>query len=248
MARPDAATIRCAWGSEHTHYAVSALPNQEWIAHFDWLVLGKVTLASLAFGFASVLFIKLTRAIKQASQRLIARPALRPFVGGLIVIALTHLLSSRDYLGLGVISSSPGSVTIPSCFEVGGAHVWSWWWKLLFTAVTLGTGFKGGEVTPLFFIGAALGYTLAGVLGAPTDLFAAIGLVAIFAGATKTPLASTLMAIELFGAQHATYYAVGCFLADFASGPTSIYAALPVGIPHAEPLISNSERLSATEE
>ncbi len=215
----------CAWGIEHTHYSVAALPSHDWIAHLDWLLLGKVAVASIAFGLAAVLFIELTHAIKSLSQRVITKPVLRPFFGGLIVIALTILVGSRDYLGLGVDASSPDSVTIVSCFSADGAHVGSWWWKLLFTAVTLGTGFKGGEVTPLFFIGAALGHTLAGALGAPTDLFAAIGFVAIFAGATKTPLACTLMAIELFGAEHATYYAVGCCLAYVVSGQSSIYAA-----------------------
>jgi len=79
-------------------------------------------------------------------------------------------------------------VTIISIFLPVGADNWSWFWKLLFTAITLGSGFKGGEVTPLFFIGAALGNVLAGVLNAPVDLFAALGFVALFTGASNTPL------------------------------------------------------------
>ena len=116
-----------------------------------------------------------------------------------------------------------------------GRHAWSWWWKLLFTAVTLGSGFKGGEVTPLFFIGAALGNTLAAVLfGAPVELFAALGFVAVFAGATNTPLACTIMAVELFGTQHLVYYAVACFIAYLFSGHSGIYlsqarVAMPKG-------------------
>ena len=66
-------------------------------------------------------------------------------------------------------------ITIQSCFSAGGATWWSWWWKILFTAVTLSSGFKGGEVTPLFFIGAALGNTVAQAMGAPVDLFAGLG-------------------------------------------------------------------------
>jgi H+/Cl- antiporter ClcA len=106
-----------------------------------------------------------------------------------------------------------------------------WGWKLLFTAITLGSGFKGGEVTPLFFIGATLGNALAWLLHAPVDLFAALGFVAVFAGATNTPLACTLMAIELFGADLALYAAVACFLAYFFSGHTGIYSAQRIGVP-----------------
>jgi H+/Cl- antiporter ClcA len=102
---------------------------------------------------------------------------------------------------------------------------------MLFTVVTLSAGFKGGEVTPLFFIGAALGNTLAVSLGVPVDLFAALGFVAIFAGATHTPLASTIMGIELFGAEHAPYLAVACLLAYFCSGHSGIYLSQRIGVP-----------------
>ena len=91
-----------------------------------------------------------------------------PCSGGLAVIAMVFLLGTRDYLGLGTNAdpATPHAVTIASCFSAGGATWWSWWWKLLFTAVTLSSGFKGGEVTPLFFIGAALGNAVAGGGGA----------------------------------------------------------------------------------
>ena len=113
----------------------------------------------------------------------------------------------------------------------------SWWWKLLFTAVTVGSGFKGGEVTPLFFIGAALGNVLGRLLGAPVDLMASLGFVAVFAGATNTPLACTIMAIELFAhgngsllsSGFAVYAAIACFLSWFLSGSSSIYRAQRVG-------------------
>jgi PII-like signaling protein len=122
-------------------------------------------------------------------------------------------------------------VTILSCFTAGGADTWSWWWKLLFTAVTLSAGFKGGEVTPLFFIGAALGNTLAWLVGAPVDLFAAMGFVAVFAGATNTPIACTLMGIELFGPTHVVYLAVSCFMAYLFSGHSGIYLSQRIAIP-----------------
>lgn len=147
------------------------------------------------------------------------------------VVALTWLLGTTDFLGLGVLSKDPHAVTIVSAFSAGGAHTWSWLWKLLFTAITLSTGFKGGEVTPLFFIGAALGNTLAVLLGAPVDLFAGLGFIAVFAGASNTPLACTIMGVELFGGEHTMYYAVACFTAYFFSGMSGIYSSQRTGVP-----------------
>ena len=132
-------------------------------------------------------------------------------------------------------------MTILTSFHAGGAHTWSWLWKLIFTAVTLSSGFKGGEVTPLFFIGAALGNTLAAFLGGPTDLFAAAGFVAVFAGATNTPLACTIMAIELFGGEFTVYFAVACLVAYFSSGHSGIYLSQRIGTPKAGVLDHESQ-------
>ncbi|MFD2143934.1 chloride channel protein [Mucilaginibacter antarcticus] len=95
----------------------------------------------------------------------------------------------------------------------------------MYTTITLGTGFKGGEVTPLFYIGATLGNTLSVLMDAPVGLFAALGFIAVFAGATNTPLACTLMGIELFGGEYALFFAVACFTAYFFSGHGGIYAS-----------------------
>jgi len=108
--------------------------------------------------------------------------------GCLIIIGLTFIIGKPDYLSLGVAAEHPGAVTIPSAFNANGADTWSWLWKTIYTTITLGTGFKGGEVTPLFYIGATLGNTLAGLLNAPVSLFAGLGFIAVFAGATNTPL------------------------------------------------------------
>jgi H+/Cl- antiporter ClcA len=137
----------------------------------------------------------------------------------------------QDYLSLGVDPQFADSVTIPSAFHAGGAFTFSWLWKIVYTSVTLGTGFKGGEVTPLFYIGATLGNTLSQVLDAPVGLFAALGFIAVFAGATNTPLACTFMGIELFGSQYALYFAVACFTAYFFSGHSGIYSAQRIAIP-----------------
>jgi H+/Cl- antiporter ClcA/PII-like signaling protein len=223
-----------AWGVHHTEYqylTVAGTGLGAYIAHIDWLLLAKVALAAVAFGLAGVLFAELTHAMQRLCKWAIPRPYLRPVAGGMLVLGLVFLLGRQDYLGLGVSAPDSETVTILSSFQPGGADPWSWWWKLLFTAVTLGAGFKGGEVTPLFFIGAALGNTLAMLLGAPVDLFAALGFIAVFAGATNTPLACTIMGIELFGPEHVVPMALACFGAYLFSGHTGIYSSQRIGTP-----------------
>lgn len=214
------------WGIHHTHYHVAVAP-----VTFAWVTAGKVAVAAVAFGLASVLFAELTHGLHTVWRRFIPHSWLRPVAGGTVVIALVYLIGTRDFLGLGVVSPDPHGVSIVSSFESGGAHWMSWWWKILFTAVTLSSGFKGGEVTPLFFVGATLGNTLARLLRAPVDLFAGLGFVAVFAGATNTPLACTIMGIELFGSGHVVYIAIACFMAYLFSGHTGIYLSQRIGTP-----------------
>lgn len=218
-----------AWGIHHTHYSIAASGLQP--GNLSWMLALKTALAASLFGLASVLFAETTHGISNAFKRYIHRPYLRPFAGGLIIIALVYILGTRDYLGLGVFSNNADSVTISSCFSPGGADNLSWFWKILFTAITLGSGFKGGEVTPLFFIGAALGNLLGRLLGAPVDLFAGLGFVAVFAGAANTPLACTIMGIELFGSQYTIYFAIACFLSYLCSGHSGIYLSQIIGSP-----------------
>ncbi len=223
-----------AWGVGHTHYHIGYLATELSPAsffHLDLWLLAKVAVAAAAFGFASTVFAELSHWLSAMFKRLIPYGPLRPAVGGVLVIGLFFLVGTSDYLGLGVSSPDPKAVTIVSFFQSTEIHYWSWFWKIVFTAVTLSSGFKGGEVTPLFFIGAALGNALAGILGAPPDLFAGLGFVAIFAGATNTPLACTLMGVELFGATHIVYIAAACFLAYLFSGHSGIYLSQRVWIP-----------------
>jgi H+/Cl- antiporter ClcA len=217
-----------AWGVTHVHYHVASLMPPGMAPHpppCDWRLVGYAAVGGVVFGLASVLFCEAIHGARWAFGRLVAAPILRPVAGGAIVIALTVLLGTRDYLGLGVEAAAPGGVTIARAFEPGGAQAWSWWWKTVFTAVTLGSGFKGGEVTPLFFVGATLGNTLATLGGAPVDLMASLGFVAVFAGATHTPIACTVMAVELFGGENLLYHAVACVVAYLCSGRSGIYAA-----------------------
>ncbi|WP_345950564.1 voltage-gated chloride channel family protein [Mucilaginibacter sp. PAMB04274] len=223
-----------AWGVQHTTYHIRYLTTGQTIyghhiAVNFWLLV-KVIVSSVFFGLAAYAFAKAVHGIKTLANNFIKTGWMIPAVGGIIIILLTLLLGKPDYLSLGVEPEYPGAVTIVSAFEQGGAHFFSWLWKLIYTAITLGTGFKGGEVTPLFYIGATLGNTLANIFNAPESLFAALGFIAVFAGASNTPLACTIMGIELFGSQHALLFAVACFTAYFFSGDTGIYSAQRKGV------------------
>ena len=168
-------------------------------------------------------------------------------LGGAAVIALTLSLGTRDYLGIGVTSQDPVGVSIVSAFSQISITPYGWIWKLLFTAITLASGFKGGEVTPLFFIGATLGHSLGVLFGVPVDLFAGLGFIAVFAGAANTPLACTIMGIELFGFPYLVYYATACFIAYYFSGHSSIYLAQRLGIPKTNGAIAPPQGLSLGE-
>lgn len=218
-----------AWGIHHTIYHLAVSPGAGSHASFDALLLGKTALAAVAFGLAAHCFADLTHGVQRSFTRWIPHPLLRPLVGGILVITAVHLLGTRDYLGLGVESAPGGTVSIVSSFSPEGAHPLSWLWKLLFTSVTLGSGFKGGEVTPLFFIGSTLGNLMGHVLDAPIGLFAALGFIAVFSGASNTPLACTFMGMELFGAHYAIYFATASFLAWHFSGHSGIYLSQRVG-------------------
>lgn len=226
-----------AWGIDHAHYQIASRLPEGSVLHLVPLSLplvGKVVLIGIAFGLTSVLFAEVTHGLHQLLKRVVPWPIVRPFIGGVFVIGLMLFVGTRDYMGLGVSSPDANAITIASCFQAGGAHTWSWLWKIIFTAVTLSSGFKGGEVTPLFFIGAALGNTLAVLLGGPIDLFAALGLIAVFAGATNTPLACTMMGIELFGGENTSYFAIACFVSYLFSGHSGIYLSQRIGVPKIE--------------
>ena len=217
-----------AWGIGHTHYHVAvasagSLP--------DFALFGKVVLAAVVFGLAGALFAACTHALTKVCARYIPRPEWRPVAGGLLVIGLFFIAGTPDYLGLGVIGNRPDAITLPAMFTSMEIPATAWLWKLVFTVITLAAGFKGGEVTPLFFIGAALGNALAIALGAPIDLFAAIGFVAIFAAASNAPLASTLLGMELFGAGNGLYLATACIIAYRFSGHKGIYSAQRLAVP-----------------
>ncbi|MDB5013409.1 MAG: voltage-gated chloride channel protein, partial [Daejeonella sp.] len=170
-----------AWDVQHTRYSIDPLAATPFLTssyfHLNLLLIGKVIIASILFGLTSYLFSRMVHEVKSASLKLFQHTWMIPVAGGLIIIGLTLLLGKTDYLSLGVDPEYPGATTISSAFHLHGSDTWSWLWKIIYTTITLGTGFKGGEVTPLFYIGATLGNTLSGILDAPVSLFAALGFI-----------------------------------------------------------------------
>ncbi|MFD1468208.1 chloride channel protein [Hymenobacter caeli] len=214
LAAVVADAVTRAWGVGHTPYpALGALP-------LTATGLGCTLLAGALFGLAARFFATLTHGISRVFSRL-KYPPLRPVVGGVLVAAAMGALGTMRYAGLGV------PVIVEAFQHPLGAQDFAL--KLVLTALTLGAGFKGGEVTPLFFIGAALGSALAGVLPLPVALLAAMGFVGVFAGAANTPLACLLMGLELFGARAGVYLGLSCVMAYLFSGHTGIYASQMVG-------------------
>ncbi len=204
-----------AWGIHHTVYAVTAIPA---LSPFR---LALAALAGAAFGLVAMLFARLTHGISHIFKQHVAWPPLRPFFGGVAVALAVAITHTTRYIGLGIS-------TILAAFT-GPQPPWQFAAKLLFTAVTLGAGFKGGEVTPLFFIGATFGNALSYLLPLPPSLLAGMGFVAVFAGAANTPIASTLMAVELFGAEAGAYAGVACVFSYLFSGQSGIYTAQRAG-------------------
>ncbi|WP_250455010.1 voltage-gated chloride channel family protein [Caballeronia sp. ATUFL_M2_KS44] len=203
------------WGVHHTAYAVPFVPP------VSAMGLGSAVLAGVAFGVVGMLFADTTHALSAFIKRRIAWAPMRPFAGGVVVAVCATLLNTPQFLGLGI-------PTIEAAFR-GDLPVYDFAGKFAFTVVTLASGFKGGEVTPLFYIGATLGNALGQVLALPVPVLAALGFVAVFAGAANTPIASTVMAIELFGAHIGVYAAVACVVSYLFSGHTGIYRAQRVG-------------------
>ena len=201
-----------AWGIVHTRYPTLAHTDLSIVLLVKWVVF------AAAIALATTAFIELTHALKHYSQRLLKRLPYRMFAGGLAVVGLWLLVGTSDYLGLGV-------PTIVRAFSDPHLPVYTFALKLLFTAITLGAGFLGGEVTPLFFVGAALGSVLARGLGIPVDLGAGVGLAAVFAAASNAPLALAIMAVELLGGQAFPHVAIVCVLAYLMTGQRSIFSS-----------------------
>lgn len=202
-------------GVHHTPYVIPFVP------HLTPLAIGAAVVAGIVFGVAGMTFAELTHRLSRALKQRIPFGPLRPLLGGGVVAAASMALGTDRYLGLGIPTIVEAFHNPLPAYDFAG--------KIAFTVVTLSSGFKGGEVTPLFYIGATLGNALGYVLPLPFPLLAGLGFVAVFAGAANTPIASTIMAIELFGPEVGTFAGMACVVSYLFSGHTGIYHAQRVG-------------------
>lgn len=196
----------------HTEYIRPVQPTA------SLAVILKVAMVGIAFGAAAILFVEALHGMKRLFSRLSPYPPMGALIGGTVVIGLTLLIGTRDYNGLGIPmieAAVAGEALNPAAFFL----------KTVLTAITLGSGYQGGEVTPLFFVGATLGNALGQLTDLSPGFLAALGFVAVFAGAVNAPLACVVMGAELFGIELWPYLAIACFVSHLVSGRRSIYTS-----------------------
>lgn len=198
-------------GVEPTRFTVTA-PG------FDGWMMARVAVLAVGCGLVSMLFCTVMHGAEHGLKRWIPNPWVRVAAGGAAVVALTYLCGSTDYNGAGMN-------VITAAVEQGTARPEAFLLKILFTAVTLGAGYKGGEVVPSFFVGATFGCVVGPLLGIPAGFAAALGLVTVFCGAANCPIAATVLAVELFGAEGLLYFALSCAVGYLFSGYQGLYSS-----------------------
>ncbi|MFR6184907.1 MAG: chloride channel protein [Lawsonibacter sp.] len=182
------------------------------------LMLLRVAVLGVGCALVSVLLCRTLHFAEHQMKKRLLNAWLRVLVGGGAVIALTYLCGTRDYNGAGMD-------LITAAVEQGTARPEAFLLKILFTAVTLSAGFKGGEVVPSFFVGATFGCVAGPLLGIPAGFAAALGLAAVFCGATNCPLASIFLSVELFGDGGLLYFALICGISYMLSGYNGLYSS-----------------------
>ena len=203
------------WGVGHTHYSIEIVPSLTGNSIFWSILVGIIS------GLVAMLFSRSTHFFTSIFKLKISYAPLRPFIGGIVLAVAVLLIGTTKYIGLGLptIVSSFQEKMLPYDFLL----------KLIFTAFTLGAGFKGGEVTPLFFIGATLGNALIWFVPLPMGLLAGMGFLAVFSGAANAPIACVLMGVELFGIESVVYISIASITAYFSSGMKGIYTSQVIG-------------------
>lgn len=202
------------WGIEHAQYTINPFQNN------TLNTIGWICIAGIIFGVTAFIFIQSGRFMSKLFTK-IASPIYKPLIGGIIITIFFVLLGQEKMAGLGLS-------TIADAF-IHPQGNYDFIIKLGLTTFTLSAGFKGGEVTPLFFIGAVLGSILIAFIPLPISLLAGLGLVAVFAGATHCLYSSILLGIELFGLEYAPYLILVILIAYLFSGSNSIYEGRPMG-------------------
>lgn len=176
----------------------------------------RVIILSVAVAVLSILFCMSMQVIGKTFKKYLKNQYLRILVGGVLLVLLTLIVRCNDYNGAGmnIIEQAIHGTAKPEAFIL----------KLLFTCITIGCGFRGGEIVPSFFIGATFGCTLGGWIGLDPGFGAAMGLVCLFCGVVNCPLASLVLSIELFGASGILLFAIGCSVSYMLSGYYSLYS------------------------
>ncbi len=198
------------FGTASPHYTI-AFPAA---GHF-WFSMSRVLLLAALCAGLSAVFCYTLQVAGQLYQRYLKNQYLRAAVGGFLFLGMVLLFQTRDYLGIGE--------TVMAAALSGSARPEAFLLKLLFTAVTLGAGYKGGEIMPAFFVGATFGCTMGGLLGMNSAFGAALGLIALFAGVTNCPLTALLLGVELFGAEGLPFYLLTAAVSYMLSGYTGLY-------------------------
>lgn len=198
-------------GVEPMSYAIAFAP-------MEVTTLIKVVIIGLACAVVSIVFCVIMHKSERFAAKLIKNPFLKAAAGGVIIVALTVICGSGDYNGAGMD-------VIEAALTDGTAPDWGFLWKILFTAVTIGCGFKGGEIVPTFFIGAVFGCTIGPLIGLPAPFAAALGLIAVFCGAVNCPIASIILSVELFGSANLIYFALACGISYMLSGYYGLYSS-----------------------
>ena len=171
----------------------------------------------IACALVAILFCTVMHICGKTFRKVVPNDFLRIALGGVVVVLMSLMLGTQDYNG--------GGMHVIFAALAGEAFPWAFLLKLLFTAVTLSAGFKGGEIVPSFFVGATMGCTVAGLIGLSPALGAALGLVGVFCGVTNAPLAAILLSIELFGAEYLPLFGVVAAVSFMLSGHFSLYHA-----------------------
>jgi H+/Cl- antiporter ClcA len=207
--------VTAAWGIQHATYVVGTVPRMDIVGGLGAAVSG------VAFGLAAWAFVRLTHGVSRVSSARVPHAPWRAALGGFVVVGAVSALGTDRQLGL----------SLPLIHEAidGNVLPWDFAAKLFLTVVCVATGFRGGEVTPLFVVGATLGNALASWISLPAPLLAAMGLVATFAGASNAPLASIVAGIELFGDASAPFLAIACVVAYLSSGHVGMYPGQMIG-------------------
>lgn len=177
----------------------------------------KVVVLSILCALISICFCTSIKYFDKFIEEKISNEYIRAFVGGCLIILLTLAVGTHDYNGAGmeVISGAMAGNVKPFAFIL----------KIIFTVVTIGAGFKGGEIVPTFFIGSTFGCVMGGLLGLDPGFGAAIGFVALFCGVVNCPVASIMLALEVFGAQSIIIFAIVCGVSYMMSGYYGLYSS-----------------------